>query len=266
MHKYCGILFFSFIFCAGLQAQARHENPADSSYLNGGEAVLQNGQDYSVKRVDTFLFFNHMKVSPDTIQRWKGMNGFEYAGYLDSLLSERQNRNIAKRDEHTTSEPGWLNRLLSAEGTRVFFWTLAVAFILFILYRLFLTEGFFKRKPTGWQTTVAATTGALFNNEQDFDNHISHSICNGNYRLAVRYQYLKILYKLATGNFITMAAEKTNFQYVREISQHNLQNDFSSLTLSYEYVWYGEFEIDEKMYSRLLPGFSGFNQKIQTGY
>ena len=41
-----------------------------------------------------------------------------------------------------------------------------------------------------------------------------------------------------------------------------LQNDFASLTLNYEYVWYGEFEVEKDIYDKIEKGFRNFNQKV----
>ena len=104
--------------------------------------------------------------------------------------------------------------------------------------------------------------------ESDFDTLIRQSAAKGNYRLAIRYQYLKLLHRLADKHFIEMAADKTNYQYVRELSSRGpavnqqFQNDFASLTLNYEYVWYGEFGVDDVIYNRIARGFNDFNQKI----
>jgi hypothetical protein len=74
---------------------------------------------------------------------------------------------------------------------------------------------------------------------------------------------LKTLHLLAGRQWLQLAADKTNFQYVREIKQFELQNGFSKLTLHYEYVWYGEFAIDATQYSRIENDFHEFNKKYK---
>ena len=98
--------------------------------------------------------------------------------------------------------------------------------------------------------------------ESDFDALIRTALQNSNYRQAVRYQYLRTLHILADKNFIELAPDKTNFQYVREIANRNHQNDFASLTLNYEYVWYGEFDIDKNIYQKIENNFTSLNQKL----
>ena len=214
---------------------------------------------------DTAIFYNQLKVSPDSIQNWKNQKGFEYAGYLDSLLKSKQDNRIEKANTRVSTGPGWLDRVLSSTATKVFFWILAGIFIVFILYRLFLAESFFKKQPAKLTSPESDISAEETDDENDSDRNISMALEKGNYRLAIRYHYLKVLQSLAVKKLIEPAADKTNYQYVREMTHRPYQNDFASLTLSYEYVWYGEFNIDEKLYAKIAPGFSGFNQKIQTG-
>ena len=67
---------------------------------------------------------------------------------------------------------------------------------------------------------------------------------------------------LAGKKFIEMAPDKTNFQYVQEIGNRDYQNEFASLTLNYEYVWYGEFAIDKNVYQKIETNFNGLNKKL----
>ena len=138
---------------------------------------------------------------------------------------------------------------------------MAIAFVLFILYRLFLAEGAFKRqsKSTNAQAEVEEE---IITKESDFDALIRQSLQSGNYRQAVRYHYLQTLHLLAEKNMVQLAPDKTNFQYVSEIANRNHQQPFASLTLNYEYVWYGEFEINKNVYDKIESNFRGFNQQI----
>jgi hypothetical protein len=61
---------------------------------------------------------------------------------------------------------------------------------------------------------------------------------------------------------VQLAADKTNYNYVHEIKNVTLQKDFAALTLNYEYVWYGEFNIDELTYSKLKNTFTAFYARL----
>ena len=112
------------------------------------------------------------------------------------------------------------------------------------------------------EDTAPEVTEEVVTSESDFDRLIRVALTTGNYRLAVRYQYLRSLHQLAVRNYVSLAADKTNYQYVQEISNHQVRNDFASLTLNYEYVWYGEFQIEQTIYQKLETAFKSFNQKV----
>jgi hypothetical protein len=208
---------------------------------------------------DTSLDFNQLKISPDSVNNWKELRAFAYAKYLDSLLKAKQDEKVQVQSQPTG--PNWFESLLSSSGMRAFFWILAIAFILFILYRLFLAQGVFRRSVSNDNTQQPAVTEEAITNDSDFDALIRQAKAAGNYRLAVRYHYLQTLHRLAAKNYLSLAADKTNYQYVSEISNLQYRNEFASLTLSYEYVWYGEFAIEENIYRKIESGFSGFNAK-----
>jgi hypothetical protein len=96
----------------------------------------------------------------------------------------------------------------------------------------------------------------------NMDALITQALRNGNYRLAIRYHYLKCLHRMAERGLVQYAVDKTNYQYVQEVSNSALRNDFAGITLHYEYVWYGEFTIDETIYRKLETGFNSYYVKI----
>ncbi len=286
MLKFIYILFFSFSFFPCARAQGKKyvyydsavmtQQPAyDTAEVSRESIDVRSGDDHSTLTgndtsgtIDTTLYLNQLKVPPDSVENWKKLKAFEYAKYLDSLLKANQEKELKVADS-SPSGPSWLDTVFSSPVTKVFFWTLAGLFILFILYKLFLTEGLFKKKSTTTQSPGPEVNEEMITNESDFDHLISQALLNGNFRLAVRYQYLKTLHKLSDHHFIELTTDKTNYQYVREIGSHGgpavnqqFQNDFASLTQSYEYVWYGEFAIAENIYYKIETGFTNFNQKF----
>lgn len=206
---------------------------------------------------DTTLYKNDLTLSHDSIKNWKNLKAYAYTKYLDSLL-----KNIKKKEpEQSKPRNSILSGLFNSDIITVLLWTAAITFVLFILYRLFLAEGAFKRKSKS-VNAEAGVEEEIITNESDFDALIRQALQNGNYRQAVRYQYLRTLHLLAGKSLLELAPDKTNFQYVSEIANRSYQQDFASLTLNYEYVWYGEFEIDKNIYDKIENNFRGFNQKI----
>ena len=168
----------------------------------------------------------------------------------------------SKEEPIKIRRPGVFNSIFSSTFLKVVLWSIAGLFVLFILYKMFLTEGAFRKKPKSISTNAPTVEEEIITSESDFGILIKQALQINNYRLAIRYQYLQTLHKLADRNLVSLTNDKTNYQYVREITNQNYQNDFAALTLNYEYVWYGEFMIEENIYRRMEISFSQFNSKI----
>ena len=258
MHKQllifiCTVLMFS-------AANAQQNDQADDT------STIEVNPDYTAPPndtlyVDTTLYFNRPDMPADSVAAWKNSKDFAYVKDMDSLLLAA--KEVQKKEpENRSSGSNWLGRFLSSGGVKFFFWSLAIFFVLFILYKLFLTEGAFRRKTLSSAPGTLEVEEEVITSESDLESLIKQALQAGNYRLAVRYKYLQTLYKLAAKKMVELAVDKTNYQYVREISNQNYQNDFAALTLNYEYVWYGEFEIEANIYKRIEAGFSQFNNKL----
>ena len=63
-----------------------------------------------------------------------------------------------------------------------------------------------------------------------------------------------------TKKFIEINTNKTNYEYVMELRKHKFANEFASLTLQYEYVWYGEYPVDERLFEQIQGSFTQFNK------
>lgn len=227
--------------------------------------------------VDTTVYRWQLAVAKDTIAKWKKMKQFDYVDKLDSLLKaakdkkKKEEKKQAKKqrdtkggrsdDSGSSSSSGGLNSVFASSGLQVVLWVLAAAFVLFVIYKLFVTGSPLQRRQKT-VTQVPQAAEEIITPESDFDRMIREALQKNNYRLAIRYHYLQTLHTLAQKNYVQLAADKTNYNYVHEIADFNKQNEFAALTLNYEYVWYGEFVIDEMVYQKLKPAFVAFNSKI----
>jgi hypothetical protein len=84
-------------------------------------------------------------------------------------------------------------------------------------------------------------------NQLDFDELIANAIENKHYKLAVRYMFLKSLRLLSNKDIIDLKKDKTNNQYLSEINNIQVANAFRDATLRFEWIWYGDFPIDENI-------------------
>lgn len=81
---------------------------------------------------------------------------------------------------------------------------------------------------------------------------------SGDFRSAVRYQFLFVLKKLSDKKLITWNPEKTNKDYVAELKAAHLKDDFFNLSYIFDYVWYGEFSISEESYQKFKNQYQSF--------
>lgn len=95
----------------------------------------------------------------------------------------------------------------------------------------------------------------------DFEKLIKEAKKSGESRLIIRYYYLWLLKKLAEKEIIEWDVEKTNSDYLYEIKNEKLKTDFAYLSYLYNYIWYGEFELEE---STLEKAIKSFEKTIKT--
>ena len=96
----------------------------------------------------------------------------------------------------------------------------------------------------------------------DLDILIKEALDGKNYRLAVRYHYLKILKNLSVKNIIQWEFEKTNSDYQNEITVKELKPLFQKVSYLYDYIWYGEQDIDETGFNDVETHFKTLKNNI----
>ena len=86
------------------------------------------------------------------------------------------------------------------------------------------------------------------------------AIKNQDFRLAVRYRYLQVLRLLIDRKLILWKSSKTNYDYQRELRESNFLGPFTEVTRIYNFVWYGNLELDAKTYEELEQAFDNLDQ------
>ncbi|GAB3306770.1 DUF4129 domain-containing protein [Hymenobacter tenuis] len=135
----------------------------------------------------------------------------------------------------------------------------AFLYVLLRLLRLDLT-GLFRR---GSRTVPLPYDAAAENiHGVDFDAALAQAEAAGNYRLAVRLGYLLSLRELTERNLIQWQPNKTNHEYLRELSGTPWTASFRTLTHQFEFVWYGELGISEAEYPALRDARQQFIRQL----
>jgi ABC-type multidrug transport system fused ATPase/permease subunit len=89
----------------------------------------------------------------------------------------------------------------------------------------------------------------------DFSSAITKAKNEKNLRLANRYYYLWLLKSFSDKEIIEWDIEKTNADYLNEISNLELKNEFQFLSYVYEHSWYGEFDLTKTDFERTETTF-----------
>ncbi|GHC53379.1 hypothetical protein [Ulvibacter litoralis] len=98
----------------------------------------------------------------------------------------------------------------------------------------------------------------------DLDAYIADALAQKNYRLAIRYMYLKSLKELSLENIITWHFDKTNSDYYNEIENTEVKSSFKKVSYLYDYVWYGEFTLDETGFTNAQKDFDRLTQHLKN--
>jgi len=269
--------FLLFLFCSiHLQGQEKKYVYVDSAllYPDAKDTVVaapeeEEETDTAVTSTinyapDTSLLYNELSLSRDSIRTLKNAKQFAYAKVMDSLLKDLQKKQAEAAANLQPEKPSAFEAFLSSGITKIIFWSLAIFFVVFIIYKLFFTEGFLQRQSARSPVNLLATEEEDVKGTTDYDKQVVLAVNNKNYRLATRYLYLQSIQKLKNAGAIIFAADKTNSQYLYELNDKPYKQEFTTLTLNYEYVWYGEFLIDEGAFAKLQQQFKHFNNQLKN--
>ncbi len=211
---------------------------------------------------DTTLYITQIDISRDSVKAWKNNKRFSYMKDIDSLLKVKKKEELDASIEKSNDWLGiFIQKIFSSGLLQFIFWTIAIVFIVFILFKLFLSNGIFKRNTVS-VPLIESHEEMIMATVSDYEKLIQQSIHLADYRSAVRFLFLRTLVQLADGDLIKQSANKTNYQYAQEI-RTDKRNDFSELVLNYEYVWYGNIALTRELFTGIEKKFIAFYNKIQ---
>jgi hypothetical protein len=211
---------------------------------------------------DSVVYFTDVSMQPfqatdtrpvpdSTIQNLKRNEAYWYADVAPQ-------KKIPKKQDSSTPflQRGWMKDLawfiIIGCFAAVLIWFLASSNI-----RLF-------RKPpaTIVSEEESFTTEDFFS--LNYEKEIKKSVDAKEYRLAVRLLYLRTLKDLADKEIIRYKQERTNSDYLFDLSGTTYYKDFFRLTRDFEYSWYGKFDISDDAFSMMHTDFTNFKQRIAS--
>jgi len=138
------------------------------------------------------------------------------------------------------------------------FIALGVGAVIFIIFRMLGVDfnAVFRRRSSSVAVPYAESMENI--HEINFDDELDGAISRQDYRLAVRLLYLKCLKQLNDEGLIHWEISKTNSAYINELNDMAKRSTFRQLTRQFEYVWYGEFEVDAPVFGHIRNQFQDF--------
>lgn len=200
---------------------------------SGNDSIHSQAEPWDVSKVD------YRKVPIDTIEYYRSLPEYQFEiAKKPNTFWERFLRWLRQLYKGGESDINWFNVILISLAVVTF--TVIVVFLFGVKIKgLFMLSRKMKSADIGF----IEHTDDIHNTR--LDEMLITYIENKIWRDATRILYLICIRELNNHKFIEWDISKTNRDYFYEIESTELKNQFKQLVLNYEYVWYGQFPVDE---------------------
>jgi hypothetical protein len=146
----------------------------------------------------------------------------------------------------------------------ILIYVILIIIAVYIISKLFLntnTSSFFSKKSKD----LAPIAFEEEHIEQiNLEELIKNALSQSDFRLAIRYMYLKTLKDLSINNLIDWHYDKTNIDYQNELKSPNLSDSFGRVSYLYDHIWYGEFGLDKTEFTKAKKEFDQLTKAINS--
>ena len=182
-------------------------------------------------------------LSDDILEKYKNDPEFDYDG------------GPKEAEDWISKIKNWINQQLAILRSSKAYSTLLdyLYYGLMIAALILIVRGLIKADRRGLLFgKINSNEIKIIESEEDisqinFDELISIAIESKQYKLAVRYLFLNSLKLLSEKGLIELKNNKTNYQYLSEIKNNQIADVFRNTTSSFEWIWYGDFPVDENI-------------------
>ncbi len=159
--------------------------------------------------------------------------------------------------EESSSENNWLR----SETAKIICIVLIIAILVFIIIRFILGAKMDNSKVKS--ETIEMLQSIEDNLEgTDLNPYLNKAVDAVDYKTAVRILYLSVIQKLNDLKWIRWKKDKTNNDFLMEMSSQSSFGTFRNLTLSYEIVWYGEAQIGSTEFETMKREFETYKNSL----
>lgn len=261
---FISVLLLVFLFLPGItKSQQKHtlsdsvfsidtsntEEEVVSPVIDSSASVTPAVEDTATNTAipDTVIF---REVDDRTVKKFQRNKDFEYANDPEYWKKEKP---VQKKKANS------MNQFLQGDTFRYLIYTFMIAVLLFVLFKVIAENKLhlFYRKPVKASAVITDETPEDIYDES-LDEKLQKALKAGEYRMAIRFAYLKSLKLLDAKQMIHYHADTTNAEYVRSLKQTLPGNQFAALTRVYEYTWYGNFPVSDQQFETVIREFNHF--------
>lgn len=155
----------------------------------------------------------------------------------------------------------------SGTGVPVLKYVLVIAIIIllvFLLVKVFAGQSWNKRIPS--EKTIATIEDIeeiSMVPESELERLLREALGRRDFKMAIRIYYVFALRELSEKGLIKWKKDKTNREYLMELSALSQYPVFRDLTILFERIWYGDIELVETDYRRVEPLFKSFTDAVK---
>ena len=253
---------------------ALEASPAVEEDLYYWEDETQESASAQIDETDRFADPDPAPLIPEkqdfNKQKWtETKEGLDYSGnVIQEEEKEADQTNGEERDEPEYNDPPRFSLFNWNPGPifqliAIILITLLIAVVIYALVRSGL---FNSNKSVKQSAQEARSLEDLEENihESDLERALRLALEKGDFRMAIRVYYLIIIKELSLRQWINWKKDKTNGQYVREMFGRDEYQQFRSITLDFDRVWYGDIQVGETEYQLLHPRFQQFLDNLKT--
>lgn len=232
-------------------------------------AIVEHSESSFIGKAEK-VFYDHSLIDSSEIKTITPSKAKEDKLFSDPKLKYKQT---------ITAQKGMFERFLEWLAEKLFgnagfdnvitarqiiIWTIIIAAMALLIWLLSRSDmvSLIRAKPKATAFNFIDVIEDL--DKINFEEKIKVALADGDYRLATRWHYLKILFIMDKGKLIKFASYKTNIDYRYELKSKKHQHAFIRLSYIYEYVWYGKFVIGITDYKLKETEFADFEKEINV--
>jgi hypothetical protein len=276
MFKYFFRIIFPFLVCVPVAVYA--QAPTDTTVSIQDTVIVQtdssaSGPDSS----DAAIQVGPAEINEDSMYMPVRDSAYLNAYGLREVPQSKVEKYLADRDYEYANDPAYWKKdkiqnspgpssFWNFMGNKVIQWILLLGVIAAIIYGLFLLarENNFRWFSRRSKQPQQIEPDSLLQGPVDYDEAIRKYQAEGNYRFAIRYLFLRLIHSATDKNIIQIRDSTTNADIWRAFGQHPLASQFRYLATAYEYIYFGDFNLNKEIFDSLKNKFEVFQEKISA--